>query len=239
MNSSTFNDPCECEKISETAPVAITFMTKYPESLDHLLHVSYVRFCDYLFVCIRVFPTLSRSSTMWGSARISINGPRMTQTSSRGPTPMRRVGSMATTQRPNRNPCSGRVSTCFPSTTTYLSLPFLLEICYRDCSINIFIKTCKCFERIPLSAKSPLLFTLHTHDFNPLHGENSIVKYVNHHNQFQSISNNYENSYGEEINNLADWRTENKLLLNVSKTKELISDFTKKKKGKDSQPCLH
>ncbi len=37
------------------------------------------------------------------------------------------------------------------------------------------------------------------------------------------ISNNDETSYREEINSLAEWCTESNLLLNVSKTKELIS----------------
>ncbi len=39
---------------------------------------------------------------------------------------------------------------------------------------------------------------------------------------------NDEFSYREEINHLAEWCTENNLLLNVSKTKELIVDFRKK-----------
>ncbi len=43
------------------------------------------------------------------------------------------------------------------------------------------------------------------------------------------IMNNDENSYREEISNLAEWCTENNLLLNVSKTKELIIDFRKNK----------
>ncbi len=40
---------------------------------------------------------------------------------------------------------------------------------------------------------------------------------------FGWISNNWE-----EINNLAEWCTENNLLLNVNKIKELIIDFRKK-----------
>ncbi len=49
------------------------------------------------------------------------------------------------------------------------------------------------------------------------HGENSAG--------FQTMMS----SYREEINSLAGWFTENNLLLNISKTKELIVDFRKKK----------
>ncbi|ONI45395.1 hypothetical protein AN641_04260 [Candidatus Epulonipiscioides gigas] len=49
------------------------------------------------------------------------------------------------------------------------------------------------------------------------------------------ISNNDEFSYREEINHLAEWCTENNLLLNVSKTKELIVDF-RKKEAKTHKP---
>ena len=42
------------------------------------------------------------------------------------------------------------------------------------------------------------------------------------------ISKNDETSYWEESNSLAEWCTESNLLLNVSKTKELIVDFRRK-----------
>ena len=42
------------------------------------------------------------------------------------------------------------------------------------------------------------------------------------------IISNGESSYQKEINNLAGWWTENNLLFNISKTKELQVDFRKK-----------
>ncbi len=60
------------------------------------------------------------------------------------------------------------------------------------------------------------------------HPKNSTVKYVDDTTIIGRIINNDESSYCKEINNLADWCAENKLLLNVSKTKELIIHFRKK-----------
>ncbi len=82
---------------------------------------------------------------------------------------------------------------------------------------------------------APLLFTLYTHDCNPRHGENSIVRFADDTTIIGRISSNDEFSYREEINHLAEWCTENNLLLNVSKTKELIVDF-RKKEAKTHKP---
>ncbi len=58
--------------------------------------------------------------------------------------------------------------------------------------------------------------------------ESSVVKFADDTTIIGQITNNDETSYRGEINNLAEWCTENNLLLNVSKTKELINDFRKK-----------
>ncbi len=68
---------------------------------------------------------------------------------------------------------------------------------------------------------SPLLFTLYTHDCNPRHGESSVVKFADNTTIIGQITNE-ENSYCEEINNLAERCAENNLLLTV------IIDFRKK-----------
>lgn len=47
------------------------------------------------------------------------------------------------------------------------------------------------------------------------------------------ISNNDDNSYRKEINNLVEWWTENNLLLKVNKAKDLMVDI-RKKGGKDT-----
>ncbi len=80
----------------------------------------------------------------------------------------------------------------------------------------------------PQSCVSPLLFILYTHDCSPRHGENSVVKFVDDTTITGQISNNDETSYQEEINNLAEWCTENNLLPNIRKSNELITDFRKK-----------
>ncbi len=58
---------------------------------------------------------------------------------------------------------------------------------------------------------NPLLFTLYTYDCNPSHGGNFVD------GRYHRISNNDKNLYQKEINNLANWCTENNLLLSVSK----------------------
>ncbi|KAK3510357.1 hypothetical protein QTP70_004934 [Hemibagrus guttatus] len=51
------------------------------------------------------------------------------------------------------------------------------------------------------------------------------------------ISNNDEMAYPEEIKNLETWCQDNNLLLNISKTKELIVDFSTKQ-GRNYQPLI-
>ena len=75
---------------------------------------------------------------------------------------------------------------------------------------------------------SLLLFMLYTHDCNPQHRDNSVVKFADD-TTISRFSNYDESSYWEEISSLAEWCTENNLLLNVNKTKRLIVDFRKKK----------
>ncbi len=84
---------------------------------------------------------------------------------------------------------------------------------------------------------SPLLFTLYTQDCNSRHGENSIVKFADYTTIIDQISKNHKFPYRKEINHLAEWCTENNLLLNVSKTKELIVDF-RKKEAKTHKPVF-
>ncbi len=64
---------------------------------------------------------------------------------------------------------------------------------------------------------SPLLFTLYTYNCDNRHGENSVVKFANDTTTISQITNNKEISYREQINNLAEWCTENNLLLNIRK----------------------
>jgi len=75
---------------------------------------------------------------------------------------------------------------------------------------------------------SPLLYSLFTYDCTPVHGSNTIVKFVDNTTVVGLISNNDEMAYREEVQHLAEWCATNNLALNTKKTKELIVDFRKK-----------
>ncbi|KAK1794693.1 hypothetical protein P4O66_001266 [Electrophorus voltai] len=75
---------------------------------------------------------------------------------------------------------------------------------------------------------SPLLYSLHTYDCTATSSSTIIVKFADDTVVMGLISDNDERAYLEEIKHLENWCQENNLLLNVSKTKELIVDCNKK-----------
>uniref|UniRef100_A0A665UD53 Reverse transcriptase domain-containing protein n=1 Tax=Echeneis naucrates TaxID=173247 RepID=A0A665UD53_ECHNA len=77
---------------------------------------------------------------------------------------------------------------------------------------------------------SPLLFSLFTHDCSPIHPTNTIVKFADDTTIVGLIKNNNESAYREEVKHLTDWCSNNNLVLNTAKTKEIILDFRKSKK---------
>ncbi|KAI3360890.1 hypothetical protein L3Q82_012903, partial [Scortum barcoo] len=74
---------------------------------------------------------------------------------------------------------------------------------------------------------SPFLYSLFTHDCRPMYGSNSITKFADDITVIGLISDNDESHYRAEVEHLATWCADNNLLLNTSKTKELIVDFRK------------
>ncbi|KAF0036611.1 hypothetical protein F2P81_011923 [Scophthalmus maximus] len=82
---------------------------------------------------------------------------------------------------------------------------------------------------------SPFLYSLFTHDCRPVHGSNTIIKFADDTPVIGLISNNDETAYREEVQHLAAWCADNNLLLNTSKTKELIVDF-RRKRGSTHNP---
>ncbi len=76
---------------------------------------------------------------------------------------------------------------------------------------------------------SPLLYSLYTHDCVSSHSSTSIVKFADDTVVVGLISNNDETAYLDEVERLTSWCQDNCLSLNVSKTKELIVDFWKRK----------
>ncbi len=69
---------------------------------------------------------------------------------------------------------------------------------------------------------SPFLYSLYTHDCRPVHGSNTIIKFEDDTTVIGLIRDNNETAYREEVQHLAAWCADNNLLLNTSKTKELI-----------------
>ncbi|KAK1805844.1 hypothetical protein P4O66_012894, partial [Electrophorus voltai] len=78
------------------------------------------------------------------------------------------------------------------------------------------------------SVLSPLLYSLYTYNCAVTSSSTIIVKFADNTVVMGLISDNDERAYPEEIKHLENWCQENNLLLNVSKTKELIVDCSKK-----------
>ena len=72
---------------------------------------------------------------------------------------------------------------------------------------------------------SPLLFTLLTHDCTTTHSTNHLVKFADDTTLVGLITKGDEAHYREEVDLLAKWCKDNNLLLNVSKTKEIVVNF--------------
>ncbi len=80
----------------------------------------------------------------------------------------------------------------------------------------------------PQGVLCPLLCSLYTHDCLCSHSSTSIVKFANDTVVLGLISNNDETAYLDEVERLTSWCQDNRLSLNVSKTKALIVDFRKR-----------
>lgn len=76
---------------------------------------------------------------------------------------------------------------------------------------------------------SPFLFTLYTHDCTPKYDSNVIVKFADDTTLVGLISNGDETAYREEVQRLVGWCSSNNLLLNTSKTKEMVMDWRRKR----------
>jgi hypothetical protein len=83
---------------------------------------------------------------------------------------------------------------------------------------------------------SPLLYSLFTSDCVTHHVCNTMVKFADDTTLEGLITNDDESNYRDEVLRLVKWCDQNKLELNVSKTKEMIIDFRKTKA--DTIPLL-
>jgi hypothetical protein len=74
---------------------------------------------------------------------------------------------------------------------------------------------------------SPLLYSPFT--CVAKHNSNTIIKFADDTTVVGLITNNDETAYREEVIDLAVWCQDNNLSLNVSKTKEMIVDYRKRR----------
>ncbi|KAL0177325.1 hypothetical protein M9458_026219, partial [Cirrhinus mrigala] len=88
-----------------------------------------------------------------------------------------------------------------------------------------------CSTTVTLNTRVPQGCSVFTHECRPVYGSNTIIKFADDTTVIGLISNNDETVYREEIKHLATWCTDNNLLLNTTKTKELIVDFRKGRRG--------
>uniref|UniRef100_A0A8C7GLL8 Reverse transcriptase domain-containing protein n=1 Tax=Oncorhynchus kisutch TaxID=8019 RepID=A0A8C7GLL8_ONCKI len=76
---------------------------------------------------------------------------------------------------------------------------------------------------------SPLLYSLFTHDCMARHDSNTIIKFADDTTVLGLITDNDETAYREQVRDLARWCQNNNLSLNVTKTKEMIVDYSKRR----------
>ncbi|KAK3553187.1 hypothetical protein QTP86_031764, partial [Hemibagrus guttatus] len=86
---------------------------------------------------------------------------------------------------------------------------------------------------------SPLLYSLHTYDCVATTNSTTIIKFADDTVVVGLISDNNETAYLEDIRNLENWCKRNNLLLNVSKTRELIVDFSTKQERNNQTPVIN
>ena len=75
---------------------------------------------------------------------------------------------------------------------------------------------------------SPLLYSLYTHNCVAKHNSNTIIKFIDDATVVGLITDKNETAY-REIRELALWCQNNNLSLNVSKKKEMIVDYRKRR----------
>ncbi|KAK3538358.1 hypothetical protein QTP86_000551 [Hemibagrus guttatus] len=86
---------------------------------------------------------------------------------------------------------------------------------------------------------SPLLYSLYMYYCVATTNSTTIIKFADDTVVVELISDNNEMAYLEEIRNLENWCQRNNLLLNISKTKELIVDFCTKQERNYQTPMIN
>ena len=76
---------------------------------------------------------------------------------------------------------------------------------------------------------SPKLYSIFTYDCCAQNDDSLLVKFADDTTNTGCISNNDESNYRSEVDSIVNWSQDNNLILNVSKTKEMIIDFRRNK----------
>ena len=76
---------------------------------------------------------------------------------------------------------------------------------------------------------SPKLYSIFTFDCKSTYSGNLVIKFADDTTVTGLITDNNEDNYRREIDNIVDWCSSNNLFLNVKKTKEIIVDFRRNK----------
>ncbi|KAK3550825.1 hypothetical protein QTP70_005741 [Hemibagrus guttatus] len=89
------------------------------------------------------------------------------------------------------------------------------------------------------SVLSPLLYSLYTYNCVATTNSTTIIKLTDDTVVVRLTSDNNKTAYLEAVRNLENWCQRNNLLLNVSKTKELIVDFSTKQERNYQTPMIN
>lgn len=81
-----------------------------------------------------------------------------------------------------------------------------------------------------------MLFTLVNHDCTPIYTSNSLIKFADDTTIVGMISDDDEAAYRLEADHLTEWCKDNILVLNTSKTKDMIRDFQRTKDREHPPP---
>ena len=91
-------------------------------------------------------------------------------------------------------------------------------------------KLCKLTTGAPQGCVlSPTLYTFYTNDYRVKHSDTSLIKFADGSAYQALFTSGLDSNYIEEVYRFVKWCEENYLILNVSKTKEMIIDFRRQK----------
>ena len=118
----------------------------------------------------------------------------------------------------------------FPVTLCNWILDFLLERPQVVKIGNIISESITLSTGTPQGCPiSPKLYSIFTYDCKADVPDNLLIKFADDTTVSGFIKDNDESNYRDQISNIVTWCGNNNLLLNVSKTKEMIIDFRKNK----------